>query len=838
MAATLEAPDNSAYLMLVVTPAIEQTANQLRVTVGIEKELEVTSGGFVGVMDWETAEMESSNPVVELILEGPNGYHEAAANSASHTFTLPATANLQEGQFRLVLKTKFFAATQDFAFQLAAAVPAGRPMLRFTDNALTEIKRVATGDSFRLEVTLPQAGEEEWLDVVLKNRNRDTEDEIACRRTADPKVYRSDVLIHTTLARLQADAGHVLQAEYEGAQARLPVSLRWVKIIDHTTQQPVPDATFTEVGGAAIAYDASNRAYPVPALAAGSHDMQITRADYQAVTFSLGVGPEGAVNPLTGGRSNFTLAGSTLTVSLDGATGIYTRFLYFNRNASANQPLPERVRVCLMDYNPPPATDREVHCMRIINPRGDVIIPTKVWEDDDDLYFKVFMQREKPDVQVQYGATERDVEWSTKANQATNGYFENLKATHIGLPSQPIVYTIQENDLDNDGWSNDACFIIRTIQEIHQWYVNQLNIPWDGVEDLDAEIGVAFESWSPPTSNTIALNDARNHQWDRGTIAHEYSHQVMYNLSHNPMILDVLYAFIMGEIPSHYMVKESHPDTAMLEGWAEFIEWAFTGAPAAGRNRFWLGEDGNGTNNSGEVVEGAVANALFDINALVVAGNRALFTDIFWRTIEQNPEDVKEFHDVVMQLSSLTAARRQQIKDIFQDNGIVYSRLKLTQHSQGTGTMVDFGSGAAPISRTRQLRLIAKAMSASELHTNTIPRDVSDTDEVRRGHVEILTVPLANASDVAGINTNLFNAANWRRFSTVGKNDQGEFIAQLDPSALGLAPGFYAIRVQGETTVGTLDHFGPALPAGGAGALTTAAWHRNQGIVRVIQVTP
>ncbi len=836
----LSSPENRAYLALEIIPEVIQTSNQLHVKMHINKTIEITGrGDIVGPLK-VNAELEAMNLVQGIVLGGPRGYREVADGAAEHTFILPESADLIQGRFQLTLRTKFFKTSRNFVFHMTVPLTTGQPKIRFVDNNLNQIDFVTVRIGFRIEVEFDDPQDDDEIEVVLKNINNNREVDIPCFRRGDGRIYRSGVIHDEVSEGLAAKAAEVLEAGHEGATARVPVSLRWVKVFEADARFVIDNATLTKIGAIApIAYNAPEHSFDIstvpPAdLPTGSHRMRISMVDCDDLDFTLNVTNKRVITPVTGGRRNFEVIGSTLNTYLDSSKeGIYVRFIYYNRNTRANEALPEGIKIHLMNYNNIGST--EIQEFTMSTPTGDLIRSNKLWENGDDLYFLVDMEHENPDVQVQYGPAETDVEWSTKENQPANGYFENFEGNHIGLPNAPIEYIIAEDDKDNNNWSNDACFIIKTIKEVHQWYVTRLTEPWNGVDDLDAEIGVAFGSWAPPTTNTIALDDKNNAQWNRGTIAHEYSHQVMYELSKNPKVLDAAYAWITGELLGHFYTKETNPDTAFLEGWAEFVQWAFTFAPA-NCDIFWRADDNNGTNNSGEDVEGGVANALFEINNHVVAGNPRLFTDIFWNTLREGPEDVKEFQDLVMAIGSLTAAQRQRIKDFLQNNGIVYSRLKLTKYSDTSGDLKDFDNTIPQFRQNSRRPLVAEEMSAWELMTFSLERDVSNTDEVTRGHFEVLMTKLWHAADMATVNGDIFLP--WNQFAVVNKNDDGEFVANLNPAALGLTPGFYAVRVRAETSFGTEDNFRPELPVPDASRLNTAEWHNDLGVIRVIEVVP
>lgn len=838
----LKSSSNSAILSLSITPIVNHSGNHLYIALSVAKSVSITSGGMIGGLLRTTAEMEASNPIDKLVLEGPGGYREIVEDAWAGNFSLPDGRGRANGQFRLIVKTKFFDQKYDVIFNMTVPLKTADIRIRFIDNWGKDLPFIQVGShTFRIEVRFREARDDDEIDVDLRNNNTYENEDIECLRREQGKVYLSGLIRDVISEDLKAVAGHTLEARFEDIVKRIPVSLREVKVLQKGTRLIVDNATLSEIGQAPVPYSRSNHYFiltnaPAPTLAAGSHRMRIEGQDYTNLEFTMSISREGAITTSAHMTQNFEIEGSTLKAYLESVTGIYVKFRFYNRLTHKYEPIPQGIKVCLMNYDIT-SGDNEIKAFTINNSEGKLVVPNKIWEDGDDLYFKVDMEHEKPDVQVQYGGLEYDVEWSTKENQAQNGYFDNFAGNYIGLPSAPIVYTIEEKDRDNDNWTNDACFIIKTIKEVYKWYSGMINESWEGVPELDAEIGVLAESWAPPTSNTIALNDKRNHQWSRATICHEYSHQVMYNLSKNITLFDAAYAFLMGEIPDHYYTKESHPDTALLEGWAEFIEWAFTNAPPWDKNSFWRGKDKDPTNNSGEIVEGAVANAFYEINKRVIKSDKNLFMKIFWNTLKTNPEDVKEFQDYVFGLTSLNHDVKQMIKDILHENGIVYSRLKLVRYVKGNNEPEDFDATWVDISRTDGIQLVARPMTATELMTSTIHRDVKDVDEIKRAHFEVLTKPLKSANDTSIVNSEVFNKNAWREFAVVNKNSKGNFETYFNPSKLGLAPGVYAVRARAETSFGTLDNFYPHMSGGGS-PVNTGQWHKKQGVFRALRVRP
>jgi len=94
-------------------------------------------------------------------------------------------------------------------------------------------------------------------------------------------------------------------------------------------------------------------------------------------------------------------------------------------------------------------------------------------------------------------------------------------------------------------------------------------------------------------------------EWDKGTIYHEYSHSVMFKTYGN------FFPATSHGGENHSYGDEKDEGFALIEGWAEFCEELILGSTFFDTNR-WA--DSNDQNDyDGEIVEGAVAEVLWDI---------------------------------------------------------------------------------------------------------------------------------------------------------------------------------------------------------------------------------
>jgi hypothetical protein len=125
--------------------------------------------------------------------------------------------------------------------------------------------------------------------------------------------------------------------------------------------------------------------------------------------------------------------------------------------------------------------------------------------------------------------------------------------------------------------------------------------------------------------------DYANAVWDPETIFHEFGHCVQY-----AMLGD---RFPEGDGPDpHYIYSESSPGFAFSEGWAQFLASAISGSPVRESDRTSLestvyadgafGYDGDSGDWDGSIVEGAVANVLWDIFDGASAADRPSFSSV------------------------------------------------------------------------------------------------------------------------------------------------------------------------------------------------------------------
>ena len=167
----------------------------------------------------------------------------------------------------------------------------------------------------------------------------------------------------------------------------------------------------------------------------------------------------------------------------------------------------------------------------------------------------------------------------------------------------------------------DLCagfYMLKVLKELSTFLFNLTQGEWTGVFGLQLFLTSAVNhpySW-PVGEVNIPSSD----HFDRSTIIHEVSHQVMWKKV-NATTLGIAYQGTFGDlILNHRSDLLSNPEHALIEGWAEFVEAIFEGryTPPYSvnslvdkvKNPYVLGPP---PRNRGESVEGAFANGLWEI---------------------------------------------------------------------------------------------------------------------------------------------------------------------------------------------------------------------------------
>ncbi len=232
-------------------------------------------------------------------------------------------------------------------------------------------------------------------------------------------------------------------------------------------------------------------------------------------------------------------------------------------------------------------------------------------EGGDDFVVHVTGNIENKEIHLLKANFDWDAEQAWKLSIGKNNH------TSVGTQTAPFVLT-------GVNQQNAAMYSFKVLSEWSQFLTHITGGDWDGIEGLEINAGsISGTAYSFPVGT---VNLPRKNFFDRATIAHELSHQIMWKLadiSSGGIIGKVLAGKLhLTHVENLLTSDESHP---LIEGWAEFIEAIFTGHGYAVNP---LTDDADkagtiplfGAANRGEHCEGAFANALYDVFTKVIGG--------------------------------------------------------------------------------------------------------------------------------------------------------------------------------------------------------------------------
>jgi IPT/TIG domain len=215
--------------------------------------------------------------------------------------------------------------------------------------------------------------------------------------------------------------------------------------------------------------------------------------------------------------------------------------------------------------------------------------------------------------------------WKTFSNDADRKYYPDNDRTTLGSFTQPDVFRCTAYE------RNVALYFLTILREISTFLFHMTGGAWTGVDGLEVfRTSISGTAYSWPLGEVNL--PARDH-WNRRTIVHELSHQIMWKevgISNTDIALEFgprgeLHAFHRP----HMISNEEH---ALIEGWAEFFAGIFEEDSESPpytlrviieslkiRDRIppieQVHDDGLGPPppNLGEEIEGAFANGLWAI---------------------------------------------------------------------------------------------------------------------------------------------------------------------------------------------------------------------------------
>ena len=334
------------------------------------------------------------------------------------------------------------------------------------------------------------------------------------------------------------------------------------------------------------------------------------------------------------------------------------------------------------------------------------------------------------------------------------------------------------------------------------------------------------------------------------TASHEYSHVIHYHTT------SLNISDLSEEFWGHNHDKETNPKVAYAEGWADYASAAFIEShqwlvsatsdvsnPATGRF-WWKGKDNNGTDNSGEIVEGAVARTFWNVSP---SGGFLARIEPVWRVIRHDGtttagrngrKTFEDFYDTWMAVNTSEAERRK-LRQKANIEGIVYSRLYLDKYARNLNGDLNGMRDEAWVSAKSRFTL--KPLDEGDLDL------VEDVDEVvthadfqvhLTGRQTKFDYGAGDLSDAA-----IVNYTRWRRFALDSTKNDG-FTGTLDAAAMNLGNKFYVIRgtvirdnVPPLTNTYCADTFaGPVLGNDDASGKTTAEHYHSEEIIYQVKV--
>jgi hypothetical protein len=517
---------------------------------------------------------------------------------------------------------------------------------------------------------------------------------------------------------------------------------------------------------------------------------------------------------------------------------VHLRFEYFDREAGAFRPVPPRTIVEAWE-DVAGATQPLVRGEVGANGAVELAVPNNN-RPQIDLFVRLVMKRtltsnedsvSPATVEVRKaGATLR---YDTKGNTATDGTagaFHNV-ARRVPAAGGPLVFRIGTGAADpNDEAS--APFALRVIGEAHDWLRSRSDGDWNGVFGMGVDIvsrpaeGSSFDgpltAIKVNTAHTIAGQPQPDH-WNRRAIVHQYGHLVLETLYGSPLRLS-------PGVPNHQNLNaatERDRRIAFAEGFSDYLATRHPAAPVAPDPntppRLWRGTDGDGANNSGEIVPAAIANALWQVDQNVVGAGHPAITDpvnkrrfqaLIWNPLKPL-NDADGTRQIAFQLyRAIQAANlaagdliaphsisfvRQLVRTTFEANGLVFTRGQITANPAVVGGRLRFQ--LAPADRARLNVAEVGAITAYRIQGRRVGGTgvFAETDQ-------FVNVTHANQNETLDLNT----------------------VQARETGALDTA-GTYDWRVVARDEFGAWDSFADDFTGnGGATATSNDQWQRDR----------
>lgn len=501
------------------------------------------------------------------------------------------------------------------------------------------------------------------------------------------------------------------------------------------------------------------------------------------------------------------------------------------------------------------------------------------WTEDDttapNLYLKVFLQTKKADgTQKIFMSGHNDGDyvhhfWTSKtflanfrqasvAHGHTYGLIVNLEfganggsdsfnatgknaesANPADWPVADLVTIEGDRDLSNGGYSSEERYRDLAAN------LRVLDMAYDQVEAALVAAGkgsIMHRQQEVEVPGMVAWGLANPVSWsihlgwdvvDTFIPIHEFGHIVMY------MSIGAADGLVW-EIFGHFYFKETNLSIAFYEGWADFFAVSFaettpseySGNPGywvSTPGAYWKGEDNDGKDNSGEIVEGAVSRVFYDTtsSATTFAGRLEPVWKIWRDNTSPVINDFEDFYDqfLVSNSGASGASARQDFRDLCAVNGIVYSRAKMTRIASVAG-QDNFVDASDKLWVSAEGKIKAERMSASNLKVSAV-----DEPTEKIGFEVWTTAGQATPITWSGISdANLITSSNWTAFASDTSADG--FYGVLNA---GVTNKYYPVRVRvlEDCTANTTTEDRCQAPVLGT---NTATWWYELGMMYQIKV--
>jgi hypothetical protein len=257
----------------------------------------------------------------------------------------------------------------------------------------------------------------------------------------------------------------------------------------------------------------------------------------------------------------------------------------------------------------------EIHGLVLDIPQEPLKVNFEIWFQVEDS--RINLPRTK--VMTDWG-----MRWDTGYPDDDRFLISDSTELSIGTQSSPRIIRAKTKE------RNVAFYFLKIAREWAAFFYYITDHAWTGVTELQMNTTCVSGSWNAFSWPVGTVNIGSDHHWSRGTLIHELSHQVMWKESAISSL--AVGGYVVNCFDDDLKLKHSRPRLtnelhALIEGWAEFVDFVFNGGPFAftqspdGSSLLLDGSKLRGPLNQGQKVEGAFANALFDMFRFYVTGD-------------------------------------------------------------------------------------------------------------------------------------------------------------------------------------------------------------------------